>query len=112
MLPCPEMEFQMSRKSQGKRFMQDTPSNVDENIWGYCVESAAILGQVTNLVGATRDSEERDNEALKLGRWIEEWWGRLSEQITSPANVKKDEVGSLILLHSTYNTYLHLVYID
>jgi len=102
----------MSRESHGKRFMQDSPTNVDENIWAYCVESVAILGQVTNWVWETKDSEERDNEAVKLGGWIEDWWGRLSEKITSPVDVKKDEVGSLILLHSTYNTYHPPVCID
>ena len=41
-----------------------------------------------------------------LARSVERWWSRLPEKITSPENVSKDEVGSFILLHATYNTYI------
>lgn len=103
-LPCLEKEFQMSIVSHAKSFW-DTATRGEGDIWAYCVESVGILGRVLEFL-RMKNSSEWENEGMVLGKWINEWWSGLPERITTPENIGKEEVGSLILLHCTYNTYL------
>jgi Fungal specific transcription factor domain len=103
-LPCLETEFQMSRQYPAKHFMEDTLTSEHIDLWAFCVESAEILGRVTESLRG-QNSPKRENP-MALGAVLQEWWSRLPEKIKSPENVGKDEIGCLILIHTTYNTYI------
>jgi hypothetical protein len=100
-LPCLEKEFQLSRECISKQFMNDSMAVTD--IWAYCVESVGILGRVIDWIKTHKNLE---SDGMALGKSVEKWWSRLPKRITAPENVSKDEVGSFILLHATYNTYI------
>jgi hypothetical protein len=100
-LPCLENEFQISRLCSSRQYLQDAIEETDH--WAYCVESASLLGRVNEYLRINKPS---NGNGMALGLSIEEWWSKLPREITVPKNVGKDEIGNLILLHATYNTYL------
>lgn len=95
-LPGPEIDFQLSPQetSQEKR-----------SLWSYCIESAGALGRVIEWLNGHQQLNKRDSTGFVLAREIEDWWKTLPDNMRAPENVNKSDVGSLVLLHTTYNTY-------
>jgi len=67
--------------------------------WAICIESAGILGKVTEWlrIKYPQTKSTREDDGVELLRKVETWWDALPDTVKAQDNV---------LLHCTYNTYL------